>query len=100
VDPEAASSILSCCDFLWSFCFRSIPIKILRLLVFLLCLGQKVFFFLKNHKLKTWRTAGFFDMWSLSSNLRKKFIVDQLPELGRRMAHAAAARGQDKEQHL
>ncbi len=36
----------------------------------------------------------------LSSKMRKKFIVDQLPKLGRQMAQAAAARGQDKKQHL
>ena len=39
-------------------------------------------------------------MQSLSSKIRKKFIVDQLPNLGRRMAHAAAACSQDKQQHL
>jgi hypothetical protein len=32
-------------------------------------------------------------MWSLSSKIRKELVADQHPELGRRMAHAAAARG-------
>ncbi len=30
----------------------------------------------------------------------EKLVADQLPELGWRMAHGAAARGQDKKQHL
>ncbi len=34
------------------------------------------------------------------SKMRKKFIADQHPELGWQVADAAAARGQDKEQHL
>ena len=32
--------------------------------------------------------------------LGEKLVADQLPELGWRMAHAVAARGQDQQQHL
>lgn len=44
--------------------------------------------------------ASFFNMWSLSSKMRKKLVANQHPELGRQVAHAAATRSQDQQQHL